>query len=82
MAWPRAFKALAEQRIAGETGIGDTVERVVGKFDSDEFKVWFAEHFGVEKCTKGCAGWKAAWNARFTYPRADGGEQCVQPSAG
>lgn len=65
--WPEYITAIAAQKIEGECGAGDTVERMIGKFGSEEFRAWFAEKRGVMAAQCRCAEWKTRWNIRFAY---------------
>ena len=62
--WPAWARAIAIARAAGEVGVGDTAERMIGKENSDAFKKFYNKIFG-RSC--GCAGRKAAWNAQYPY---------------
>ena len=65
--WPAYLRELSAQKTAGEKGLGDTVERVIGKFGSDAFRTWYAEKAGVFKSQCRCTKWKPIWNARYPY---------------
>lgn len=65
--WPDWIKKISEQRISTETGVGDTVERVIGEFGSSEFRVWYAESTSVYQPTCKCATWKPIWNMIYAY---------------
>ncbi len=63
--WPLIVKGIALLRKTGETGVGDTVERLIGPERSQKFQEWFQRAFG-KSC--GCARRHAWLNARFPYP--------------
>lgn len=67
--WPDYIKEIAAKKIEGERGAGDTVERVVGKFGSAEFRIWYAERAGVMAGQCKCENWLPIWNSKYRYGR-------------
>lgn len=61
--WPPWAKALATQKIDSDTGVGDTAERVFGKFGGTLFNVMIKK-LGM-KC--GCGERKIDWNREYPY---------------
>ena len=59
--WPIGVKLIAEARKPGDTGVGDTVHRLIPK--ADELIAWM-KRIGID-C--GCADRRAALNQRFPY---------------
>jgi hypothetical protein len=39
--WPRWALAMADHRTPEDTGLGDTVARIIGPIGGDLFQVWF-----------------------------------------
>lgn len=62
-AWPAWAKAIASQKRDGETGVGDTAERVIGPF-GPLFKAAFKKLFEKD-C--GCNARKELWNLQYPY---------------
>jgi hypothetical protein len=62
--WPIWAAALAFFKSEKDIGVGDTVERIIGKTNSVAFKAWHLKTFG-KSC--GCGSRKTAWNAKFPY---------------
>lgn len=62
--WPLFIRVIAKFEKSGETGVGDTVVRLIGKGRSDAFKKWFDRKFG-KSC--GCTERQRWLNARFPY---------------
>lgn len=62
--WPAWAKLIALAAKPEDAGVGDTIERTVGKANSAAFKAWFLATFG-RSC--GCATRQAAWNATYPY---------------
>lgn len=62
--WPAWAKLIALAAKPEDIGVGDTVERTIGKANSAAFKTWFLAAFG-RPC--GCATRQAAWNATYPY---------------
>jgi hypothetical protein len=60
---PLIIRGIARQRIPGDTGVGDTVERLLAKMGGDQFK-WVMERLGI-KC--GCEDRKAWLNRTYPY---------------
>ena len=65
--WPKWAAEMRAQSLPGERSIVDTIERLIGPFGSDEFKVWHGEVFGVYSKTCNCALKRAAWSVAFRY---------------
>lgn len=61
--WPLWAMIVAKLKSDADKGIGDTIERIIGKDNSETFKSWYKSTFG-KSC--GCSGRKAQWN--FAYP--------------
>lgn len=59
--WPIGVKLIAEARNSGDTGVGDTVHRLIPK--ADELIAWM-KRIGID-C--GCADRRASLNQRFPY---------------
>ena len=59
--WPIGVKLIAEARKPGDTGVGDTVHRLIPK--ADELIAWM-KRIGID-C--GCADRRASLNQRFPY---------------
>jgi hypothetical protein len=57
--------ALAAMSSTKDSGVGDTVARLVAKFGDGTFQQWYKDKFGRE-C--GCKRDQANWNGRFRYP--------------
>ena len=64
--WPPWAEVVAMQARPGEAGLVETLERVVGSFGSEQFKVWYAEVFGVFKPCP-CARLRARWSVLYAY---------------
>jgi hypothetical protein len=62
--WPLAVLAVARWRKPGDTGLGDTVVRLIGSTRSHHFQVWFKRKFNRD-C--GCTDRQRWLNARFPY---------------
>jgi len=60
--WPLLIQGIQRQRIPSDTGVGDTVERILAKMGGDQFK-WVMKRLGVD-C--GC-GSRQEWLNRV-YP--------------
>jgi hypothetical protein len=61
--WPLLVRGIARQRIDTDTGVGDTVHRILSKMGGDQFE-WVMKRLGIE-C--GC-GERQAWlNAVYPY---------------
>ena len=60
--WPLWAKALALASTDADSGIGDTVRRIIGNFASDAFKTWHKVTFG-RSCD--CQARRERWNAQF-----------------
>lgn len=66
--WPPWTKALRVLRTSADSGLGDTVERIIGPAQSKAFREWYRLTFDAE-C--GCAERKMKWNAMYPYPTAE-----------
>jgi len=62
--WPIWATAIAFFKGSSDAGVGDTVERIIGKPNSAAFKAWHTKTFG-KSC--GCSERKSLWNAKFPY---------------
>ncbi len=62
--WPSWAKAMALVKNAEDTGVGDTVARLIGPATSDAFKRW---HFVVFGRACGCAERQKLWNTTYPY---------------
>jgi hypothetical protein len=62
--WPLWARTVAKFRQAGETGIGDTIKRVVGNDTSEGFKKWYKDTFN-RSC--GCCERQAQLNQKYRY---------------
>lgn len=64
--WPMWAKLLARHRHDGETGLGDTLERLFAKLGADKLAKIYERYVG-KPC--GCRDRKQWLNQRFGYPR-------------
>lgn len=64
VAWPLWAKGLRAVKREGEAGVGDTIERLVGKWNSQVFKTWYLKTFG-KQC--GCSRRKEHLNKSYPY---------------
>ena len=62
--WPLWARTVAALKQEGESGVGDTIERLIGRHNSIEFKVWYKKTFGRD-C--GCSGRKEQYNRKYGY---------------
>jgi hypothetical protein len=62
--WPLWARAVARLKKDVDAGVGDTIERVIGKTSSEAFKKWFKAITGHD-C--GCTQRKEYFNERFPY---------------
>lgn len=62
--WPLWAKSIGNFRRQGETGIGDTVARIIGPENSEKFKTWYEMEFG-KPC--GCKGRQQRLNDMYPY---------------
>ncbi len=62
--WPEWALALKAQRLAGEAGVGDTAERILGPLGGDGFKRFFKALTGRD-C--GCSVRREGLNREFGY---------------
>jgi len=63
--WPLAFKTYALRRQAGDIGLGDILERDIGKIGGATFKVFWKSITGTD-C--GCDARKQWINERYPLP--------------
>ena len=70
--WPLWAKTIATLRTPADIGVGDTVERTIGKGNSDAVKSWYMKTF---KRVCGCDGRKEEWNMRFRYAKISADNQ-------
>jgi hypothetical protein len=63
--WPLAARTVAKLRRDGETGVGDTLARLIGSVKGDRMARWYTRMTGRD-C--GCADGQAALNQRYPYP--------------
>lgn len=61
--WPKWALALKLMRADGDTGVGDTAERVFGSFGGHQFKIAMA----LAGLNCGCAARKEVWNLSYPY---------------
>jgi len=65
--WPEWVRLMAKAGDPGkDAGVGDTVHRIIGDYNSQRFSDWHKEKFG-EPCK--CPERQAEWNARWPYRR-------------
>lgn len=64
--WPLWAKSIELLSIGADTGVGDTVARIVGAPVSDVFKSWYRQVFG---CECGCATRQSDWNRIYPYKK-------------
>ena len=62
--WPLWALAIARLKKEGETGLGDTITRLIGDARSERFKTWFQRKFG-RSC--GCEERRAWLNRKYPY---------------
>ncbi len=62
--WPRAARLIAWRKRDGETGVGDTLARILGNVGADGLAHWYEKITGHD-C--GCANRQAKLNAIFPY---------------
>lgn len=62
--WPVWATAIAYFKSDRDLGVGDTVERVIGKANSMAFKAWYLVTF---KKSCGCNQRKSEWNVKYKY---------------
>lgn len=62
--WPLWVRAIALLKKSTDSGVGDTVARVVGDFGGDAFKSWHIATFGVS-CS--CDVRQESWNTLYSY---------------
>ena len=68
--WPIWARLVRSRRTAGDRGVGDTVERTIGIFGSDDFRFW---HYCVFGSRKPCPACPSKWNRAFPYEALTGG---------
>lgn len=66
--WPPWALSMRAQAIPGERGLVETIERTVGPFGGDAFKLWHAATFGPMAGHCNCAALRERWAAEFLYP--------------
>ena len=64
--WPIWAKAIALTKADSDSGVGDTVRRLIGDYASDAFKTWHRATFG-KSCD--CAVRQAKWNTQYPYQK-------------
>jgi hypothetical protein len=62
--WPVWARKTAQLAKAEDSGLGDTIARIIGGFGGNAFKIWFKATFGAD-C--GCEGRQERLNWRFPY---------------
>ena len=62
--WPTWANAVAKFRRKTDTGLGDTLQALIGDARSAKFKAWFTRKFGVS-C--GCSERRNWLNRKFPY---------------
>lgn len=62
--WPLWARTMHGLRTPEDTGVGDTVERIIGTDNSEKIKAWYMQTF---KRVCGCDGRKSDWNIRYPY---------------
>jgi hypothetical protein len=62
--WPLWAKAMSKFKNHSDSGVGDTVERIIGKDNSEAYKKFYKQAFG-NMC--GCNGRKLDWNRKYKY---------------
>ena len=62
--WPLWSLAIARLKKEGETGLGDTITRMIGHSNSERFKAWFQRKFG-KSC--GCEERRVWLNRKYPY---------------
>lgn len=73
--WPLWSKALKQFATENDTGIGDTVARMIGDENSAAFEAWYLATFG-KSC--GCPGRRKQWNLTYPYDVAPDGKSDVK----
>lgn len=62
--WPLWARTMHSLKTDADTGVGDTVERVIGTDNAAALKAFYMKAFG-RVC--GCDGRKSTWNAAYPY---------------
>lgn len=62
--WPAWAKGVALLKKDCDKGVGDTVERIIGKSNSAAYKAFYLATF---KKSCGCSNRKAEWNVKYKY---------------
>ena len=62
--WPAWATAISLLKNDADKGVGDTVERIIGKAASATYKAWYKSVFG-KSC--GCGERKVRWNKDYPY---------------
>jgi hypothetical protein len=65
--WPWYVNLIAFKAAPEDVGAGDTVYRLIGSENSENFQVAFKETFGID-C--GCDVRRGDWNVKYPYERA------------
>lgn len=64
--WPLWARTMSSLRTPEDKGVGDTVERIIGKDNAEGFKAFYQRTF-QRQC--GCDGRKQEWNQLYPYPQ-------------
>ena len=67
--WPGWAAAIRAQAAPDERNLTETIERLVGPFGSDAFKLWHSEQFGALTPHCNCAALKWQWATQFDYSK-------------
>lgn len=62
--WPLWARVITRLKSPEDAGVGDTVARLIGEVNSDQFKHWHRRTFGVD-C--GCDERQQHWNLLYPY---------------
>jgi hypothetical protein len=62
--WPLWARTMYALRSPEDIGVGDTIERIIGKNNSQTFQEYYQKTFG-RVC--GCHGRKETWNLKYRY---------------
>ena len=66
--WPTWARTLAGEKVLGDRGVGDTVERTVGLMGSPAFLSWYHATIGGNAPCPDCP---AVWNRLYPYEQAE-----------
>jgi hypothetical protein len=58
---------LRQHALPTETTLPETIERLIGPFASDPFKLWYSQTFGIYQPHCNCAALRAQWAVEFSY---------------